>query len=499
MATQHTNTIPRPPVIVIMGHIDHGKSTLLDYIRTSNIASTEAGGITQAMSAYEVVHTTSDGEKRITFLDTPGHEAFGAMRSRGANVADIAVLVVSVEDGVKPQTLEALKSIEAANIPYIVALNKIDRPDANIEWAKQNLAENGIYVEGYGGTISLVPISAITGQGVPELLDMMLLVADMEDLKGDPNADASGIVIESNLDKKKGISATLIIKNGTLKSGSYVIAGTSHSPVRIMEDFLGKNIREATFSSPVRIIGWSELPITGAEFTVAKNKKEAESLAVEAKTALETDAVQPETNDDTVMIPVVAKVGVAGVLDALMHELKKIETDTVKLKLIQKGVGDISEKDVKTALGTPDTLVVGFNVNVDSTAQNYAERNNVKIATFDIIYKLSEWLQERIVERTPKKEVEETKGTAKVLRVFSQARDKQVIGGKVLDGTVRVGSPVKIIRRESEIGRGRVRELQHLKNRVSDVGEGREFGAMIECRSMIAEGDKIECYEVTTV
>jgi translation initiation factor IF-2 len=267
MQKDTTTKIERPPVVAVMGHIDHGKSTLLDYIRKTNIVETEAGGITQRISAYEVVHKTKEGqEKKITFLDTPGHEAFGAMRARGAKVADIAILVVAADDGVKPQTVDALKTILKAEIPYIVAINKIDKEGANVDRTKVSLAENEIYVEGYGGTISSVPISAKTGEGVSDLLDTVVLAAELEELTGDPSVNAEGVIIEANLDKKKGISATLVVKNGTLKSGQFVVAGSALSPVRLLENYAGKSIPEATFSSPVRIIGWNELPDVGSIF-----------------------------------------------------------------------------------------------------------------------------------------------------------------------------------------------------------------------------------------
>ena len=268
--------IQRPPVIVVMGHIDHGKSALLDYIRKTNVVESESGGITQHISAYELTHNN----RKITFLDTPGHEAFKKMRSRGTEVADIAILVVSAEEGVKAQTLEALECIKESTIPFIVAINKIDKPQANVEKIKQNLIENEIYLEGLGGEIPFVPVSAKTGVGIPELLDMMLLVADLEELSGDKGKSADGIVIESNLDQKKGISASLVIKDGTLKSGMFVVAGDSFSPVRIMEDFKGLPIKEASFSSPIKIVGFNKVPQVGAKFSsFDKNSQRTKNTA----------------------------------------------------------------------------------------------------------------------------------------------------------------------------------------------------------------------------
>src|SRR3989344_1511262 len=276
MPTETTNMTERGPIVVIMGHIDHGKSTLLSYIRKNKEPLNEAGGITQHISAYEVEHTTPEGKKStITFLDTPGHEAFGGIRRRGAVVADIAVLVVSAEDNVKPQTLEALGSIVESKTPYIVAINKIDKTGVNIDRTKQNLVENQIYVEGFGGDIPVVPLSAKTGEGVSELLDMIVLVAELENLSGDKNTEAVGVIIESNRDVKKGIQATCIIKNGSLEKGMYVTSGVSTAPVRIMQNYLGKDIDKASFSSPISIIGWDSLPEIGATFHAWKTREEA--------------------------------------------------------------------------------------------------------------------------------------------------------------------------------------------------------------------------------
>ncbi|MCC2630479.1 MAG: infB [Candidatus Paceibacter sp.] len=496
MANQKQNIIERPPVIAIMGHVDHGKSTLLDYIRKTNIVDSEAGGITQKISAYEVSHKGPDGkEHKITFLDTPGHEAFKAIRARGAKVADIAILVVSAEDGVRPQTVEAFQTIQKAGIPFIVAINKIDREGANIDRTKISLAENEIYVEGYGGNVSFVPISAKTGQGIPELLDMVLLTAELEDLKADTEKSASGVVIEANLDKKKGISATLVIKEGTIQSGTFVVAGSAISPVRMMENFLNKPIKDATFSSPIRIIGWSELPSVGSTFMTFDAKKDAEAF-VAAQTKTQQKPSMANQSDETAIIPIVIKANEVGGLEALEHELKKIKNDKIKIKIISSGVGDISENDVKGASGRSDTLILGFNTKVDASARAMAERLMITIQTFDIIYKLSEWLEQAVAERTPKTKVEESTGVAKVLKVFSKVKDKQVLGGRVETGLIHVGEEVKIMRRDFEIGRGRVRELQKFKDRVSEVPEGQEFGSMIESKIEIAPGDRLEAFQI---
>lgn len=490
------NLIKRPPVVVIMGHIDHGKSTLLDYIRHANVVAGEAGGITQHLGAYEVEHKTSEGkEGKITFLDTPGHEAFTAIRQRGAKVADVAILVVSAEDGVKPQTLEALKSILTEKIPYIVAINKIDKPGANIEVTKASLAENEVYVEGFGGDIPVVPISALKGDGIPELLDMILLVTDMQYLEADPTALAEGTVIEAKLDSKKGISATLLIKNGTLESGQFVVAEGAMSPVRIFEDYKGKTIKKATFSSPVKVIGFNKIPTVGSIFTTVKNKKEAEGLAEsfnQKLTSLKNTIVRRDENDTTVIIPIIIKTDVIGSLEGIKHELAKIKNDKVKIKIVSESIGDINENDIKIVQGDPSIIIVSFNSKPDAKTQALVERSTIQIKSFDIIYNLVNFLKETILSKVPKEYIDEASGTAKILAVFSKSKDKQILGGKVQQGTIKIGSEVKILRRDIEIGRGKIKELQLQKVKASEANEGYEFGCMVESKIEIAQGDKIQ-------
>jgi len=493
--------IKRSPVVCIMGHIDHGKSTLLDYIRKTNIVDTEAGGITQRISAYEVFHKMPDGrEERITFVDTPGHEAFGAMRSCGTTVADVAVLIVSAEDGVKKQTLEALNCIKESKIPFIVAINKIDKPDANIERVKINLVENEIYIEGYGGSIPCVPISAKTGKGVPELLDMILLVAEMEELKGDQKKLAEGFVIEANLDSQKGITAVLIIKDGHIKNGMYVVCGHRMAPTRMMESFLGKKITEATFSSPIRIIGFDKLPKVGVPFICFNSKKEAEQYITEQKEKEKLPPIKNFSNElteeDENAIRIMIKTEVAGSIDAIEHEIEKVKNDKVKIKIISAGIGNITESDVKIASGRNPAIILGFDVGVDSSAKDLAERQSVQIMTFDIIYKIAEWLEEEVKNRTPKIKTEEITAEIKVLKVFSSMKDKHIIGGRVERGMVSVGQDAKIMRKESEIGKGKIRELQKDKNKVSEVREGVEFGCQFQSDITPAPGDKLQIFRI---
>lgn len=497
MAIKSATITERPPIVVIMGHIDHGKSTLLDYIRKSNIVAGEAGGITQHISAYEVTHKGADGtEKRITFLDTPGHEAFKGMRARGARVADIAVLVVSAEDGVKAQTLEAYKSIKEADIPFIVAINKIDRPNANVDLTKQTLAEAEIFVEGYGGQIPWVAISAKTGKGVPELLDVMLLVAELAELTGDASKPGEGLVIESHMDSKKGITATIVITDGTLSRGMYVVAEAAMAPVRIMENFMGKPIADATFSSPITIAGWSQSPVVGAMVRSFPDKKSAEEAVALSIKNPPTAQERVEMNKDTVVIPLILKTDAAGTLEAVQGELAKLKHERVIIKIIQKGVGPISETDIKSALGSEATLVVGFHTKADAPATDLAARLGITINHFDIIYKLSEWLESIMNERAPHIEVVENLGEVRILRFFSQQKEQQVIGGRVEKGKIMNGARFKIMRRDAEIGEGKVTELQQQKIKCKEVLEGTECGMMVESKFTIAERDVLIPYVV---
>ncbi|MDO8579767.1 MAG: translation initiation factor IF-2 [bacterium] len=488
------NRIKRPPVVAVMGHIDHGKSTLLDYIRKTNIVAGEVGGITQRISAYEVM-----APERITFIDTPGHEAFSGMRERGAATADIAVLVVSAEDGVKKQTIEAYKQISEAKIPMIVAINKIDKPGADLERAKMSLAENEIYLEGYGGSVSYVPVSAKTGAGVEELLDLIILTADVAELAGDTSKPAEGTIIEAHRDPKKGISATLIIKDGSLSTGMFTASGESYSPTRMIEDSLGKKIVSATFSSPVRIVGWNTAPQIGGLFVTLANKAELENYLESVKEKKRNTAISPRTTVEVTNkknLPVIIKADVLGSVEAIEHEIKKIKSERVAIKILFAGIGDITESDVKVAGSDKQAVVLGFNIGTDSQAAAMIERLGLEHADFDIIYKLVEWLSAKVTERTPKIAEEEVRGKAKIMRFFSRTRDKQIVGGKVSVGEIHIGDRVKIIRRETIIGDGVIRELQQAKVKTGSVNEGFEFGTMIEAKIEIAPGDVIEDFVI---
>lgn len=495
----HSSTLgtqARPPVVVIMGHIDHGKSTLLDYIRKTNVVDSEAGGITQRLSAYEVVHKDEHGtDQTITFLDTPGHEAFMKMRERGIEVADIAVLVVSAEDGVKPQTLEAWKAAEKSKKPCIVAINKIDKPDANIDRTKQDLAENGIYLENYGGSVPVAMISAKIGTGVDDLLSLILILSELEDFRADSALPASGFVIESHLDSKRGIAATLVIKNGTLKKGEVVAAGAAFCPVRIMENYKGEMVDSATFSSPVRLVGFDKIPVVGTEFLACKNKNDAQEYCSAKASLKKPQASALENEGAKKIIPIVLKADASGMMEAIEKEIAKSKSESAEFRIVQKGVGPISENDIKGVAGK-DALVIGFNVKTDRSALDLAEKWNIPVANFDIIYKLTEWLALEMEKRRPRIETTEITGQAKIQKTFSKTKERQIVGGKVLKGSIALSKTVKILRRDFEIGRGKIVGLEKNKSKTSEVEEGNEFGAMIEGKIEIVPGDTLEAFSV---
>ncbi len=491
--TAKQNTALREPVICVLGHIDHGKSSLLDYIRKTNITEKEAGGITQCISACEVEYKSSSDNKlrKITFLDTPGHEAFRKMRSRGARVADIAVLVVSAEDGVKQQTKEAYEAIKEANIPFVVAITKIDKPNADVEKTKSSLAESGIYLEGYGGDVSYVAVSSKTGEGVDDLLNLLSLTADVIEIKGDTNQPGEGFVIESKRDPKKGIHAVLIVRGGRLETGMHVVCGKCIAPVRILEDSLGKPIKSVVCGSPVRLFGWSCVPNAGGYFKTYDSKKLAEQAISEFKGDDAITNNKKEVDENKKIIPIVIKADSLGSIEAIVHELEKISHERITVKIVFSGVGNISESDVKMLSGIENPLILGFNVKIDNQAKAVAERQSIKIEVSNIIYELAKWLEAFIKESAPRIKVEEILGEAKIMRLFSKTKDRQIVGGKVTSGEIAVGHKVRIKRRENVIGEGLIRELQQQKEKTSSVKEGFEFGTMIESKIELAPGDFI--------
>jgi translation initiation factor IF-2 len=478
-----------------MGHIDHGKSSLLDYIRKANVTAGEAGGITQHVSAYEAEHAYEGTPSRITFLDTPGHEAFKALRARGALAADIAILVIAAEEGVKPQTLDAWNAITEAGIPAVVAFTKIDKNSADLDRAKNSAIENGIYLEGLGGSIPYVGVSSKSGEGIPELLDLVLLTADIAELTANLSLPADGFVLESSQEPKQGTSATLIIKNGTLSTGNYVVAGRSFSPVRFIENFASERIANAVPSQPVRISGWNTLPAAGTPFVAVESKKEAEKLSLLGEEIKLPIMVEVFT-DGTIQLPLIIKADVTGSLDGIKHELAKISHDRVVIRIISEGIGAVSENDVKNALAS-NAVVVAFTVSTESNARDFAERNNVPIETFSIIYDMKERIEAIVTSRAPHETVEEIIGEAKVLKSFSVNGNKHVLGAKWVSGLLSVGDQVKVDRRGIPLEKGRLTNLQVARIDTGTIKMEGEFGLQVETKGEIAAGDTLYAFRMT--
>lgn len=483
----------KQPVVAIVGHVDHGKSSILDYIHKTNVVDGEAGGITQKISAYVATHAG----KNITFLDTPGHESFQNMRERGVEIADIAVLVVSAEDGVKEQTMQAYETVVKMGIPFIVAINKIDKASADIERTKNNLVEKGIYLEGMGGDVPFVCISAKVGTGMDELLDNLVLLSEMGELTYDPSIDATGRILESFVDAKRGISATLVLRDGVLPSSGSILTGTSISPIRIIEDFNGKTIKNPKAGDPVKVTGFDTIPKAGSIFISSTDKKEIDKIREEELNNQKKIVLDPRLyRNAKVVIPVIVKSSSLGALEAVKYEMKKLETTDIKIKIISEGVGNISEGDIMIASGDENVSILGFGVGMENKGRDQADRFKIKPETFDIIYKLSERFAEIVNEKTPYEEIEKIIGKLKVLKTFSTNKEIRVVGGKVTEGSVRDGVNIKIIRREYEIGKGKVVGLQQMKMKSKEVFEGNECGIEIDTKHEIIAGDILTVVEI---
>jgi translation initiation factor IF-2 len=489
---ESSNTQTRSPVIVVMGHIDHGKTTLLDAIRKANVVAREAGGITQHVGAYEIEHNG----KKMTFLDTPGHEAFRAIRERGARAADIAILVVAAEDSLKPQSLEALKAIEEANIPFIVAANKIDKPEANIEKLKKDLAEHNVLVEDWGGQIPLVGISAKQQTNIEKLLEMVELMAAIAELKTDVSHAASGVVIESTLDARRGASATMIIQDGTLHEGDFVVAGGAMAKGRLIEDFLGNKITEAAASAPVRVVGFDVPPPVGAIFHAYVDKKEAEQAAKDSKKVVER--ADQEVVADKVVMPIYLKADVAGSLEALESEIRKMDFNTVQLKIVGSGVGAVNESDVKAVANEKNAiepLLLAFNVKIGADGVSAAERYSVRMGTFTIIYEALDWVRAMLAEIVPKQMTREELGRLDVLRVFRLERGSGVVGGKVIDGDIAKGKKFDVERKGKVIAKGVVDGVESDKQKVESVHKGQMCGLAVSGARDIMGGDVLVVFD----
>jgi translation initiation factor IF-2 len=496
---------PRPPVITVMGHVDHGKTTLLDYIRKTNIAEREYGQITQHIGAYEV-----DWKGRtIVFIDTPGHEAFTALRARGAMVTDIVVLVVAADDGVMPQTVEAINHARAAGVPIIVAINKIDRPDANPDRVKVQLSELGLVPEEWGGETICVPISALKGEGIDELLEMILLVADLMELKADPEATAWGYILEAKMDPKRGPTATVIVKQGTLRKGDWVVAGTTYGRIRLMTDWKGNEVKEAPPSKPVAILGLEELPNAGDKLEVVEDGKVAKEIAEQRAELQRLQQLQPTrriTLEDFFAqmqagkvkeLNLIVKADVQGSVDAITYALSRLEHPEVKINIIHEGVGDISENDVMLAAAS-DAVILGFNVRVDPSGRRALQHERVDVRLYRIIYELIDDVKKAIVGLLEPIRREEVLGVAEVRATF-KTRFGIVAGCYVRSGRLVFNAPCRIIRNGQVIATTRIVSLRHYTEDRTEIPEGMECGVGLEDFSAFEIGDLIEAFQVVEV
>jgi translation initiation factor IF-2 len=494
----------RAPVVTVMGHVDHGKTTLLDSIRKERVAAGEAGGITQHIGAYRV--KTSLGE--ITFIDTPGHEAFTAMRARGANVTDIVILVVAADDGVMPQTIEAINHAKAAGVPIIVAVNKMDKPDASPDRIKQQMTEYELIPEEWGGSTQFCPVSALKGDGIPELLEQISVLAEVLELKANPARSATGVVIESRVEKGRGNVATLLVQDGTLKVGQPLVVGTVVTRVRVIHDDAGKVLKEAGPSMPVEIIGLPECPNAGDRFDVCKDEKSAEEIANvrkaeiakanEAKPVSLEDLFSKIKASDVKELPVILKCDVAGSVEAVKGLFDKVSTNEVKLKLIHTGIGAINESDVLLA-STTKGMVVGFNVRPDTGAQAAAKARAVEIKTYSIVYELVDDMKKALGGLLAPIIREKVLGRVQVRNVFTVPKIGTIAGCFVTDGMVTRNSMLRLLRDGKVVYQGKVSSLKRFKDDAREVQTGFECGIGIENFNDIKVGDEIEAYTQESV
>lgn len=491
---------PRPPVVTVMGHVDHGKTSLLDAIRSTNVVAGEVGGITQHIGAHQVEHRG----RKITFLDTPGHEAFTAMRARGAQVTDIAILVVAADDGVMPQTLEAISHAKAARVPIIVALNKIDKPNATPDVVKKQLADHGLVIDEYGGETLCIPVSAKQKRGIDDLMEAILLVADNCQIKANPDRPAVGTVIESRMDKSRGAIATLLVQNGTLNLGDTLLIGTLVGRVRAMFDQHGKQVRRALPSTPVEVMGLPDVPEAGERFEVVKDERTARALAAQLKAEqIAPQAARPKIDLTTMYemaqagqikeLPLIIKVDVHGSLEPITNSLGKLGNQDLKVNILHTGTGNINESDVMLAAAS-GAVVIGFTVEVDPAARKLAEAQGVDIRCYDIIYKLIEDVDKALTGLLEPVYADKLIGRAEVRAVFKIKAFGVVAGCIVREGIVQRGAQVRVVRGEQTIHTGELTSLKHLQEDVKEVKAGFECGIGIAGFAGYTEGDKIEVY-----
>jgi translation initiation factor IF-2 len=494
--------VPRAPIVTVMGHVDHGKTSLLDAVRETKVAAGESGGITQHIGASEVVHNG----KRIVFLDTPGHEAFTAMRARGAQVTDIAIIVVAADDGVMPQTKEAIDHVRAARVPMIVAINKVDKPDANPDRVKQELADTNVLIEEYGGDVIAVPVSAKQRTGIDDLMEMVLLVADLQNLRANPERDAVGTIVESKVDKGRGNVATVLVQTGTLRVGQVVSVGRTWGRVRALNTAAGKRVKQAEPATAVEIIGLQGLPEAGDILRVVPDEKAARDAAEAADRAtagsdgrtvssLEEISAQIQASE-VAELRVVLKTDVQGSLGAIRHALERLNTNEVRINILREGAGDINESDVNLASAS-DAVVIGFNTKLDAGAQRSVEATGVDVRIYDVIYKLTDDLAQALQGLLEPKLVEQVEGHAEVRAVIKAGRAGNIAGSYVTDGRIVRGAQARLFRGGTLTADTRISSLKRFKDDVREVATGFECGIGLDADD-IAEGDVIECYQMVT-
>ncbi len=497
----------RPPVVTILGHVDHGKTSLLDYIRKTNVVSKEHGGITQHIGAYQV----NLPEGVITFLDTPGHAAFTAMRARGAQVTDIAILVVAADDGIMPQTIEAISHAKNAEVPIIVAVNKIDKPDANVERIKQQLTQHELIPEEYGGQVIVCPVSAHTGEGVPHLLEMILLQAEVMELQADSRAPLAGVVIEAQLEKGRGPVATILIDDGTLKVGDIIVVGNTWGKVKAMTDWQGQRMQQAGPSTPVEVLGLSDVPGAGDRVEPAKDERSGRDLVDDRLQAERAKAMtSPKRRvslkdirkigeeDEIKDLNLIVKADVQGSVEAVRGLLEKVESDEVNVKVIHAGVGTITESDILLA-SAANAIVVGFNIKPEAGAKAEAERHKVEIRTYTIIYELIEDIENAVKGMLEPKFEEEFLGTAEVRAVFKLTKAGKVAGSHCTDGRVVRNASVRVTRNRELVYEGKIASLRNVKEDVREIIAGQDCGIKFDGWEDFKEGDSIEAYELVQV
>src|SRR5512147_1739878 len=503
ISDEDTNKLmARPPVVTILGHVDHGKTSLLDAIRQTDVAGGETGGITQHIAAYQVERKG----RTITFLDTPGHAAFTAMRARGAQGADIVILVVAADDGVMPQTREAIAHAKAARVPIIVAMNKIDKANANPDRVKQQLAEQELVPDDWGGNTMVVPVSAKQKQGIDDLLEGILLIADNIEIKANPDGKVIGTVIEAELDKSKGVMATLLVQNGTLESGSIVVAGTAHGKLRALSDFKGKPIKKAGPSTPVAVMGLSDVPSAGDLFEVVDSEREARTIVAERMDAAKTQAQARKKVSledlfanvkagEAQELNLIVKADVQGSLDPIVSELNKLGEGEIGIKILYAETGNIGDNDVMLASAS-NAIIIGFNVQADVSARRMAEKEGVDIRLYEIIYRMTEDIEKALSGMLEPENKEKVIGRAQVLVVFTASKFGKVAGCRVTDGELHRNAKVRLYRGTDLIYEGEMGSLRHEKDDVREVKQGYECGVGFKSFNDIQVGDQLVCYVV---